>query len=386
MKKILFLALCAIIGASSLTAGKFTTRGFDFMVPDNDDSSDKVSLIGITDEQYDLICRTHTFVCPAQIEYKGKLYQVTTIAKNLFENRSTDKIHLILISDQLESMGEMVVSGMENLQEIRFGESVTNMGSCNFNGLPSLKELTFPEVDHISYGEFSFCGLGVECINFPTIHTRGSIHVGFCSLPNLVELNLGGLEYLGYHSFSDLPKLEEVTFTADQISFGGDNFKNLPLLKKITFKNRNGQAIWLGHDHFVNCPMFKDVYVEDIEPVKLNYIPQSSGFNPSMLTLHVPVGTRDAYASEPGWQDFGTIVEGDMSEIDTAVADSDAWSCINIAGGIVVRSCYSDLKVVSAAGTVVATITASSDSTTVSLPAGIYIVSDGSRTVKVCVK
>ena len=279
---------------------------------------------------------------------------------------------------------------MPDLEEVVHKGASISFSENNFLNLPKLKKFDFSQKD-IYLGNHTFINVGLESIKFQAgaeIEFSEAIAESFGNfwfMPNLVEIDLADISTVPSGIFWELPKLQELTFNASLYRILDNSFQDLENLQKITFKKRDNKFS-IDYYSFKNTPKLTDIYVENETPFEFYFESKEDDFYPPRYTLHVPVGSKALYEAAPGWCKFGQIVE-DGAGVDEAAADSATWRCAAVSGGVdVVGAEGMELRIFAIDGKLVERLTPTSDCTTVSLPAGLYIVSAAGRSLKVCVR
>lgn len=147
--------------------------------------------------------------------------------------------------------------------------------------------------------------------------------------------------------------IKDVEYTV--IMIGGSAFLQLTSLETISLPSTL-QAI--GLDAFRGCTNLREVTCRMTTP----FAAASSGFETEVLanaTLYVPEGLTESYKKLAPWKSFANIQERDMTNAAPAIS----------------------AEVLSEAE--VYTLTGQKVSASESLPAGIYVVRQGNKTVKV---
>lgn len=267
---------------------------------------------------------------PESLSYEGKEYKVKTVCVQ-FADKAVTETEEIELPHNLRIINSNTFKNLPNIRLITGGEKLSSIGPNNFSNMPLLKTIEL-NTEAIYHG--SFCELGIERLILPpeckrTWSGRCYAYGVTCSyLPNLVELDLGGIEIIEEMSFIELPLLKTLTIPATCVSIEAA-LAFMESLEELHYAPRNGEPLTLHRETYNKCPKLKDVYVEDVTPFKVSFEGYQcfvSGYEPldlSLCTLHVPVGSKEAYAAEYYWKDFGTIVE-DVAGIETPIADIEA--------------------------------------------------------------
>lgn len=173
----------------------------------------------------------------------------------------------------------------ESLTSLEIPEGITDLPSYFVAGCSSLKNITLPKsLKTIYLGAFQECS-SLERIDLP--NTLESIQDNvFASCTSLKYFRLPeGIKNLGNSIISNT-SLEEL---------------HIPFFPSI-----------MGNYVFADCHIMH-LYSYREKPYRLNEY-RFKNLNYSTCTLHVPKGSREAYAEAYYWRDFGTIVEMNEGE------------------------------------------------------------------------
>ena len=115
------------------------------------------------------------------------------------------------------------------------------------------------------------------------------------------------LKKLGKQVFSECERLEYVQIPDSLVEIGIEAFAWCHNLKEISIPRT---VTSIGASAFHECYGLRNMYSHLLAPISINNnMVYNNYVNPSECTLHVHVGTKDAYLSTPGWEGFGSIVE-----------------------------------------------------------------------------
>ncbi len=196
---------------------------------------------------------------------------VTNIGNNAFLYCS--KLTSIVIPNSVTSIGEDAFNGCSKLTSITIPNSVISIGSGAFSGCLKLTYITIPNsVTSIGSGAF------YNCTNLTSV-----------TIPNSITNIYDG-------TFGDCSSLTSITIPNSVMNIGAYAFKDCYNLQSITITNPNPPSC-AGKETFI-C---STTYVRDTYDV-YNY-----------ATLHVPMGSKEAYSSAYEWRYFNKIKE-DMEQ------------------------------------------------------------------------
>ena len=115
------------------------------------------------------------------------------------------------------------------------------------------------------------------------------------------------LKKLGNEVFSECERLEYVQMPDSLVEIGTKAFAWCHNLKEISIPRT---VTSIGASAFHECYGLRDMYSHLLAPIAIdNNKVYANYVNPSECTLHVHVGTKNAYLATPGWEGFGSIVE-----------------------------------------------------------------------------
>ena len=185
----------------------------------------------------------------------------------------------VTIPNSITTIGDWAFAGCSGLTSIDIPNSVTSIGDWVFNGCSGLTSIDIPNsVTSIGYRAFNGCR-GLTCIVIPQFVTR-----------------IGRLAFF-----------------------------NCTGLTSVTIPN---SVTYIGDWAFLHCTSLMDIYSYIQNPAYTTLGIQIFEYelrNSSVRTLHVPIGTVEAYQAEDGWSGF-TIVEMAPGETNYfSMADTTVW-------------------------------------------------------------
>ncbi len=131
--------------------------------------------------------------------------------------------------------------------------------------------------------------------------------MAFCDCSGLTQVAIGNsVTSIGDYAFDACGNLTQVTIPDSVTSIGYRAFNGCGRLAKVAI----GKSVRrIGGKAFGYCGSLKDVY--SANPTPPSVVPHASLGVPKEVscTLHVPAGSKGAYARAKGWRDFGNIVE-----------------------------------------------------------------------------
>lgn len=266
---------------------------------------------------------------------------VKNFGRSVFNNGR--RLKKAVLENPLDSIPENTFGNCTMLSEVTYPSSVHKLGSWAFahcNELPRLPDLS--NIDTLGVEVFSQC-YALESISIPSsISFIPEKTFYMCS--GIKEVDLPeGLERIDDYAFWQCPKLESITIPSSVKSIGNSAFAFCKGLKTIVLpehlvsigENAFSQLDELesislpeslesiGRDAFSYGNKLKDIYVRWQTPILLEQDIFDSYQHLQGMTLHVPVGTAESYASAPYWSEFSHIVE-DASGISLIKSEGDS--------------------------------------------------------------
>lgn len=259
----------------------------------------------------------------------------------------------ISLPGSLTSIGQEAFAGCPALTEMILPPSVTSVGNMAFNNCSGIIKSAYPEqletnpfIVEDPWGFDPDINYGGTTISYNATDaelTDGILFTDAMTTVKYVSIFAGpcitvpaGVIYLADNSFACCEDLNEVVLPEDLMTLGSGVFDNCNKLEKIECKAST------------MAPMASDdSFSENVC---------------SNATLYVPAGCKDMYASAEGWKDFQKIEEGSISGV--AIADVDCVAPCEVfdLNGVRVANSVEDLTV------------------------GVYVVRQGSKVRKICVK
>ena len=152
-------------------------------------------------------------------------------------------------------------------------------------------------------------------------------NLGAVTIPEKVKIadKVYSVTSIGYYAFSDCIGLRSITIPNSVTSIRGSAFSGCPGLTSITIPN---SVTSIGAGAFEGCTGLTDIYALRTDPAA--YDCATDAFSDYSATLHVPAGSKEAYAGTAPWSKFANIVDDIDNSSDDAVvltADGeDVWT------------------------------------------------------------
>ena len=217
---------------------------------------------------------------PAAISYKDQEYSVTGIdTKAFYESKNLTSI---TIPNSITSIKDEAFA-YSGIKSVVIPNSVKNMGSNVFACCNNLVNAVIPDSwETIPWGTFSDCRLKE------------------ISIPNRI-ITIEGCAF-------DRNPLVSVTIPPSIKTIGNYVFKDCSSLTTVTLPK---SIVSIGLATFSWCRQLKDIYLDQTDPNAYHCAEDAFSYNvpTETCTLHVPVGSKDAYASTVPWSKFQNILE-----------------------------------------------------------------------------
>ena len=219
----------------------------------------------------------------SELEEIVKFYNISSIGEHAFQKCSALKEFKL---PKLEKLYEHTFDGCKSLTLLEIPEGITTLPKAFAQGCSSLKNIVIPNsLTNVGWAAFSGCS-SLERIDLP--ETLETIMMdAFANCTSLKYFRLPeGINDIFDHIISNCNNIEEL------------HLPRLPLI--------------MNNYAFAKCQV-QHLYAYEEKPHKINNT-IFEGINYSTCTLHVPKGSREAYAEAYYWRDFGTIVEMNEGE------------------------------------------------------------------------
>ena len=229
-----------------------------------------------------------------------------------------------VVNGDYSSLSEITIPSMVSINGISY--SVENIEMSAFKGCSELNKITLNEgLKRIKSRAFSNC-YSLNKVDLPSTLT-GIYESAFSSCNSIGKIAIPeGCTTIGRYAFRGCSNLEKVVLPRAIEEIGDEAFsycENMTaVVTYITAPFEITQSVF--------CKEYHDNDVGEREYIKNDAV------------LYVPVGSREKYASSPGWSIFADIIEGDVKEI--KVGDLNYWYVEGNNYASVVKGDYSDLR------------------------------------------
>ncbi len=160
--------------------------------------------------------------------YRGK--PVTSVGDSAF--RGSRSVEKLILSKNINYIGASAFYNCLNLTEINIPDTVNFIGKSAFQSCSSLASITLPKgLTEISEYTFAYCR-------------------------SLTEIDLTGIESIGYSAFTNCDKLEGLVIPESVTSLGDSAFSNTTSLKSVTFTSG---LETLGNKSFSGCTQLEEL-------------------------------------------------------------------------------------------------------------------------------
>ena len=233
---------------------------------------------------------------------------VTRIGNDAFEYCTG--LRSISIPESVTRIGDYVFRGCTGLTSVSIPESVLSIGNDAFAGCSGLRSVSIPE-SVMSIGNEAFYGCtGLTSITIPSSVTRIGDGV-FRNCTGARSLTISeSITSIAPYAFAGCIGLQSISIPESVTTIEDDAFDGCKGVRSVSIPS---SVTRIGNYAFVGCTGLKDIYALRTDPAAYNCA--TDAFNDYSATLHVPSGSKEAYASTAPWSKFVNIVE----DIDTGI-------------------------------------------------------------------
>ncbi len=302
--------------------------------------------------------------------YEGKDLSFSVVGLiGMYKNGLTG----LYLPESIESIGN-TIKECRFLQKVILNNSLKELDGIKDCPLLAICPLPY-SLERIGDGWMS--GIAITEALFPDNLTTIGNDV-FCNNPNLTDISLGNLKSMGENCFSNLPSLKEIALPESIQVMGSGCFSNCDNLESVSLP---ATEIPLSNS-FNNCPAIHVVSVSSEIPYPF---PDNcmTAVDKSKCTLYVPEGCEEVYSQADGWKDFGQIIPSVNLNVGSISGEGTDWRAFSFGGSLIIdctRQSYFDI--ISVGGAHINSLNCDGR-TELTLPAGLYIVKSGNKSIKV---
>ncbi len=231
---------------------------------------------------------------------------VTTIKYGAFKDCSS--LTSVTISNSVTTIGSSAFQSCSGLTSITIPNSVTTIGSSAFQSCSGLTSITIPNsVTTIGDYAFQYCS-GLTSINIPnSVTTIGRSAFQRCS--GLTSITIpNSVTTIGDYAFDGCSGLTSINIPYSVTTIGDRAFQSCSGLTSI---NIPSSVTTIGNSVVDYCGNLSLVKVGWDSPINIS--PYAFP-NREVMTLSVPLGTKEAYSAADYWKEFD-IVEGNVYQV-----------------------------------------------------------------------
>ena len=197
-----------------------------------------------------------------------------------------------VVPDGIKALGQMAFSGIPSLKEVKLPSGLTSIGWATFWADTELSKVTLSEsVTDIGESPFGGC----ERITSLVIDEKNAKYDSRNNCNAIIETATDKL--IQGFATTKIPEGVKTIATAA--------FRSLATLTEIEIP---ASVEKIEPEAFLYCNQMTKVISHIKKPFAVSSM-VFEGDNMKTAVLHVPYGTREAYANTPGWDAFRTIVE-----------------------------------------------------------------------------
>jgi hypothetical protein len=326
-KNLVFLQLALAVMPTFAANRTISYSGVNYIV--NEDEATTCSIYGVD------AAHSHVLEIPETIIEDGEEFVVTSIADHAF--MSNTQITHVVIPETVTSIGGGAFAYCTNLVSVVLPSQLTRIENTTFHGCTSLSYIEIPE-SVTSIGQFAFG----DCESLTSITLPSSLEtielIAFAECTNLESITIpASVTFIDHNAFNSCPSLTTVEILSEDITFGDDVWSNSNNIKNVYCLTDNLTAS--------SSTAFTDAVYQN-------------------ATLHIMARNENASLTMAPWSSFKNrqlygVVAG-IEDIEAA-ANNAATEVYNLKGIKVANS-------------------------TENLPAGFYIVRQGSNVAKIAIK
>lgn len=299
------------------------------------------------------------------------VYEVVAVYQYAFY--SCTNLTTVTLGDSIQYIYPNAFAYSAQLTSVNFPSKLVSIGNNAFSNCTALQSVSIPN---------SMTSLGSAV--FSSCTSLDNITVG--SLNPLYASNNGLLYNKSVENLLQCPagKMGEIILPTSVQRISSEAFKGCSKITSVTIP-ASIDPIGFGGYVFYGCTGLLSIHAKREVPVDLFSATQTFGqVSKSSCTLYVPVGSLTTYSNAYQWKDFFHIVEESTSNLSETATSS---MQVQVNGSLLTVSHLrigQVIRVYNSNGICLFTTTAHDSSLNFQLPTlGLYLVSDGSQTLKV---
>lgn len=227
--------------------------------------------------------------------------------------------------DSLNYCNAIIETGTNTLiagcQKTTIPNTATCIGEGAFQEV-KMTSITIPN-SVTSIGEAAFYGCGLTSLNLPSSVTTIAAYT-FANNNFTALVIPRHITSIGEFAFEDCHQMTSLVFPNSLKTIGSYSFRDCTELKSIYIPNSVTNIDEAAFDHIHSNA---NVFVNKKYPTSVMLNGRFSWRVLNGMTLHVPVGTEEAYRNHTVWSEFGTII-GDLE--DDVVGDVDGNGNVDV--------------------------------------------------------
>ena len=245
--------------------------------------------------------RLTSVTIPASVRYIGSMAFVTPLTSIKVEAGNATYDSRENCNAIIETESNRLVAGC---QATTIPSSVTGIGEYAFLDCYGLTRINIPNsVIYIGYYAFSHC-TGLTSITIPNSVTSIGDYA-FSDCTGLTSIDIpNSVTSIGSSAFAGCEGLTSIEIPNSVTSIGNYAFAGCSGLTSVSIGN---SVTSIGERAFRGCTGLEDIYALRTDPAA--YDCATDAFSDYSATLHVPAGSKEAYASTEPWSNFANIVE-----------------------------------------------------------------------------
>ena len=224
----------------------------------------------------------------------------------------------INIPSSVTAIGHGAFHGCTGLTSVSIPASVTTIGNYAFTGCEGLASIKV-EAGNIAYDSRENCNAIIEtasntlvagCMNTTVPNSVTAIGDGaFLGRTGLASISIpASVTTIGNRAFYGCTSLTSINIPSSVTTIGYKAFLDCTGLKSISIP---ASVTAIGDYAFLGCSSLTDIYARHTDPKAYHCSDYAFSDVPfSTCTLHVPIGSKEAYANTAPWSKFKNIAEG----------------------------------------------------------------------------